>query len=179
MGRAADRQVLEADLGVGVKVKAPSAIAYEGVWHEELTEEEILKYVEYYRQAANNVIEGGFDGVEIHGACGYLPDQFLQDVGNQRTDGWGESVEKRARFGLEIAKAVVGAVGPKRTGYRMSPLGTFQGMRMKEGSFQAQFSYLTQELKRLNLAYIYLVTARTDGAPEDMNPEKLKLLLDI
>lgn len=146
---------------------------------EELTEEEIWKYFDDYRQAALNAIEAGFDGVEIHGACGYLPDQFLQDVSNQRTDGWGGSVEKRARFGLEIAKAVVDAVGSERTGFRMSPLGTFQGMRMEEGNFQSQFSYFTQELKKLNLAYIHLVGARTDGNPEDMNPEKMKFILDI
>ena len=179
LGRAANPQVLEGELGVGTKVKAPSAIAYEGgVVPEELTEEEIWKCIKDHRQAALNAIEADFDGVEVHGACGYLPDQFLQDVSNQRTDGWGGSVEKRARFGLEVAKAIADAVGAERTGFRMSPLGTFQGMRMEEGKFQAQFSYFTQELKKLNLAYIHLVTARTDGAPEDMDPEKMKFMLD-
>ena len=94
----------------------------------ELTKKEIKEYIELYAQAAKNAInEAGFDGVEIHGANGYLVDQFLQDVSNQRTDEYGGSVEARSRFGLEVVDAVVDAVGTHRTGIRVSPWSKFQG----------------------------------------------------
>lgn len=69
----------------------------------------------------------GFDGVEIHGANGYLIDQFLQDVSNKRTDDYGGTIENRARFGLEVADAIVAKIGAERTGIRLSPWGTFGG----------------------------------------------------
>jgi NADPH2 dehydrogenase len=100
--------------------------------HEEnpraLTVEEIKEYVELYATAAKNAVEkAGFDGVEIHGANGYLIDQFLQDVTNKRTDEYGGSIEDRARFGLEVVDGVVKAVGAEKTGIRLSPWSTFQG----------------------------------------------------
>lgn len=92
-----------------------------------LTHEEILEYIDLFRQAAVNAVHGaGFDGVEIHAAHGYLVDQFTQDVSNDRTDEWGGSIEKRARFALEIAKAIVGEIGQERTGIRLSPWNTWQ-----------------------------------------------------
>lgn len=71
--------------------------------------------------------KAGFDGVEIHGANGYLLDQFTQDVSNHRTDEYGGSIENRCRFPLEVAEAVVKAIGASKTGYRISPWGIFQG----------------------------------------------------
>jgi len=92
-----------------------------------LTTGEIKEYIAAYVTAANNAIRAGFDGVEVHGANGYLIDQFIQDVSNNRTDEYGGSVENRARFALEIVDAVVEAIGAERTGIRLSPWNTFQG----------------------------------------------------
>jgi NADPH2 dehydrogenase len=93
-----------------------------------LTVEEIREYVQLFGSAAKNAVLGaGFDGVEIHAANGYLPDQFLQTNTNKRTDLYGGSVENRARFVLEITEAVVNAVGANKVGIRLSPWSTFQG----------------------------------------------------
>src|SRR6266567_5134717 len=93
-----------------------------------LTVEEISEYIEFYAQAAENaVLKAGFDGVELHGANGYLVDQFLQDVSNERTDKYGGSVENRARFALDALDAIVKRVGPRKVGMRMSPWSVFQG----------------------------------------------------
>jgi NADPH2 dehydrogenase len=90
--------------------------------------EEIGEYVKLFGSAARNaVLSAGFDGVEIHAANGYLPDQFLQTNSNKRTDSYGGSVENRARFVLEITEAVVNAVGANKVGIRLSPWSTFQG----------------------------------------------------
>jgi len=109
-------------------VVAPSAIALEG--HETprpLTVEEIKEYVQLHATAAEHAVRAGFDGVEIHAASGYLPDQFLQTVTNTRTDGYGGSVENRLRFVLEVTNAVVKAVGANKVGIRLSPFLTVQG----------------------------------------------------
>ena len=93
-----------------------------------LTEAEIKDYIHAYAKAASNAVHGaGFDGVEIHSANGYLPDQFLQTVSNKRTDGWGGDEQGRTRFTREIVDAVVAAVGQDRVGVRISPWSTFQG----------------------------------------------------
>ncbi len=89
---------------------------------------EINEYVEWYGKAAFNAVYGaGFDGVEIHGANGYLVDQFLQDVSNERTDEYGGSIENRIRFALEVVDAVVKAVGAKKSAIRLSPWSEFLG----------------------------------------------------
>jgi NADPH2 dehydrogenase len=92
-----------------------------------LTTDEIKEYISLFAQAAKNAIEAGFDGVELHGANGYLIDQFIKEVTNKRTDEYGGSVEGRARFPLEIIDAVTKAVGEERTGLRISPWGTYNG----------------------------------------------------
>ena len=93
-----------------------------------LTLEGIHEFVELYAQAAKNAVFGaGFDGVEIHSANGYLVDQFLQDVSNDRTDEYGGSIENRSRFALEVVDAIAEAVGPQRTALRLSPWATIQG----------------------------------------------------
>jgi len=156
LGRTADPSVLKQELGEKGKVVSASNIPLEdGATPEALTEEEIWDFIGYFKQAAKNAIEAGFDGVEIHGANGYLVDQFVQDVSNHRTDGWGGNVRKRARFGLEVAKAVVEAVGAERTAMRMSPFSDFQGMKMDDP--KPQFTYYAEQLRDLNLAYLHIV----------------------
>ena len=88
---------------------------------------EIKEYVRWYATAASNAINAGFDGIEVHGAGGYLVDQFLQDVSNKRTDEYGGSIENRARFALEVMDAIVTAIGAKRTAIRLSPWQVYQG----------------------------------------------------
>ena len=99
-----------------------------------LSVEEIKEYVQYFAEAAVNGVErAGFDGVEIHGANGYLIEQFLKEASNQRTDFYGDSPENRARFALEVVDAVVKAVGPRRTALRLSPWNTYQGSEVRHG----------------------------------------------
>lgn len=131
---------------------------------EALTEEEIKAIIADYAAAARNAIAAGFDGVEVHGANGYLPDQFLQTTCNRREDRWGGSVENRARFHVEVTRAVVEAVGAQRTGIRLSPYSTFGGMGMDEP--EETFTYLASQLRTLGLAYLHVVEARIKGNTE-------------
>ncbi|KII86958.1 hypothetical protein PLICRDRAFT_114056 [Plicaturopsis crispa FD-325 SS-3] len=129
-----------------------------------LTIPEIKEYVQLYATAASNAVhKAGFDGVEVHGANGYLIDQFFQDVTNHRTDEYGGSVENRARFGLEVLEAVVKAVGAKKTGIRLSPWNRFQGMRMADP--KPTFKYITTRISELfpDLAFLHVVSPRVDG----------------
>ncbi|KAH9044848.1 hypothetical protein EDB84DRAFT_1266052 [Lactarius hengduanensis] len=132
LGRVAEGDVLRK--AGGYSIVGPSAIALEG--HETpraLTVAEIKEYVQLHATAAENaVLKAGFDGVEIHSASGYLPDQFLQTVSNTRTDEYGGSLENRLRFVLEITDAVVKAVGASKVGIRISPYLTYQGMGMPD-----------------------------------------------
>lgn len=138
-----------------------------------LSEEEVWATVGDYATAAKNAVEkAGFDGVEIHGAHGYLIDQFNQDTCNKRTDKWGGSIENRARFCLEVAKAVIKAVGKEKTGIRLSPWSGFQGMRMADPI--PQFSYIIHQLRELDLAFLHLVEPRVHGVV-DVNPENESL----
>ncbi|KAJ7880449.1 hypothetical protein B0H13DRAFT_1721894 [Mycena leptocephala] len=131
-----------------------------------LTVAEIKEYVGLYAQAAKNAIEAGFDGIEIHGANGYLVDQFLQDVSNKRTDEYGGSIENRARFALEIIDTVAAAIGAERTAIRFSPWSTFQEMGMSDPL--PTFSYVISELATRNssLAYLHLIESRVSGNSE-------------
>lgn len=88
---------------------------------------EIKEYIGAYTNAARNAVRAGFDGIELHGANGYLIDQFLQDVSNTRMDAYGGSIENRARFALEIIDSVAGVIGAHRTALRLSPWGDIQG----------------------------------------------------
>ncbi|KAJ8081503.1 hypothetical protein PM082_007348 [Marasmius tenuissimus] len=129
-----------------------------------LTVEEIKDYAQYYAEAAKNAIhKAGFDGVEVHGANGYLIEQFLKEASNRRTDAYGGSAENRARFALEMVDAVVKAVGPRKTGLRLSPWNTFQETTDKDPV--PTYSYLVKELKKAHptLAYIHVVDPRVDG----------------
>ena len=109
---------------------SPTALSYKSDTPRALSVPEIEEYVGLYAKAASNAVHrAGFDGVEIHGANGYLVDQFLQDVCNKREDEYGGSVEGRTRFALQIVRAVVDAVGAERTALRVSPWGHFQGSK--------------------------------------------------
>lgn len=126
-----------------------------------LTHDEILEYIELFGQAAHNAVHrAGFDGVEIHGAHGYLIDQFIQDVSNKRTDEWGGSIENRSRFALEVIKKVTSVVGEERTGIRLSPFSTFQGMHMDHP--QPTFAYLVSRIRESypRFAYLHVVEPR-------------------
>ncbi|KAF8851559.1 FMN-linked oxidoreductase [Acephala macrosclerotiorum] len=120
MGRAADVEVAQKE---GVAIVAPSAIPIEegAAVPQAMTIEEIKQTVQDFVDASRNAIRAGFDGVEIHGANGYLLDQFIQDVSNKRHDEYGGSVENRSRLLNDVIKSVVNAIGPKRVGLRLSP----------------------------------------------------------
>lgn len=162
LGRAAKPDVLQKEGGYHVVSSGDIPMSESSPTPTPLTEEEISEYIADYVRAAQNAIAAGFDGVEIHGANGYLPDQFTQSVSNNRTDQWGGSVENRSRFGLAIAKAVADAIGPQRTGYRISPWSTFQSMRMSDP--RPQFTHLVRGLAQLNLAYLHVVMPRISGS---------------
>lgn len=160
---------------------APSAIAAIGTLHtpigkvtlatpRALETEEIPQIVEQFRQGAENAIYAGFDGVELHGAFGYLIDQFLQDGSNQRTDKYGGSIENRARFLLEVVEAVCQVCEGDRVGIKLSPSNTFYGMY--DSHPQATFSYVIEQLNRFNLAYIHLMEANEQdlAARDVINP---------
>ncbi|KAI0830334.1 NADH:flavin oxidoreductase/NADH oxidase [Trametes gibbosa] len=132
-----------------------------------LTRTEIKEYVEAFAQAARNAVHGaGFDGVEIHGAHGYLVDQFLQEMSNRRDDEYGGSVENRCRFALEIVDGVARAVGPHKTAIRISPWSEFQDMRMPDPI--PTFTYLVSRLVSdyPNLAYLHVVEPTVSGSTD-------------
>ncbi|KAE8378925.1 hypothetical protein BDV26DRAFT_280687 [Aspergillus bertholletiae] len=167
LGRVADPTSLQKD---GYDLVSSSAVpaSPESPAPRPLTEDEIRSYIGDYAQAAKNAIAAGFDGVEIHGANGYLIDQFTQDTANQRTDSWGGSVENRARFALEVTKAVIEAVGADRTAIRFSPFSTYQGMRMADPV--PQFEYLARKVKEFKLAYVHVVEPRISGSVDVDEP---------
>lgn len=124
--------------------------------------DELPGIVEAFKTAALNSIEAGFDGVEIHGANGYLLDQFMKDGINQRQDIYGGSIENRCRFPLEVAEAVVGAVGADRVGYRLSPFG--EGfLDASDSNPVATVSYMVEQLNKLGICYIHCVEPRVVG----------------
>lgn len=131
----------------------------------ELTIEEIKEVINEFRQAAANAIKAGFDGVEIHGANGYLVDQFIRDSSNQRTDKYGGSIENRTRFALEVVQAVSKEIGADRTGIRLSPLTPFNDL--SDSNPQATFGKLIEELNQFNIAFIHVIEGAT-GGPRDI-----------
>ncbi len=147
---------------------APSAVAAAGqlFTHEgpkdflaprELTTDEIAAVIEDFAAAARNAIEAGFDGVELHGANGYLIHQFLAPNTNRRTDEWGGSVENRIRFAVEVTKAVVEAIGAERTGLRLSPGNVYNDIA--ETDTEAVYPALVEELEPLGLGYLHITEA--------------------
>jgi N-ethylmaleimide reductase len=118
---------------------------------------EIPGVVQQYRAGAQNALEAGFDGVEIHAANGYLIDQFLEDGSNKRTDAYGGPIQNRARFMLEVTKAVIDVWGKDRVGIRLSPGGSFNSM--SDSNTVETFSYAVKELDKLGLVYVHIKEA--------------------
>ncbi|KAJ7603623.1 NADH:flavin oxidoreductase/NADH oxidase [Mycena polygramma] len=160
--RAAEVDVLAED---GLPYVSASDVPLEGgVAPRPLTVEEIEEYVQLYATAASNAVhKAGFDGVEIHAANGYLLDQFLHDRSNIRTDAYGGSVENRTRFPLEVANAVVKAVGQNKTALRISPWGTYLDMHFDNP--KPTYAHLATQLRERypDLAYLHVVEPRVDG----------------
>lgn len=129
--------------------------------------DELAGIVNDFRQAAANAIEAGFDGVEVHGANGYLLEQFAKDGANVRTDAYGGSVENRARLMLDVTAAVAQEVGAERTGIRISPVSPANGISCSDP--QAQYDYIVDQLDALGIAYIHVVEGAT-GGPRDVAP---------
>jgi len=162
----------------GVEILAPSPVALtEGtMWTdqsgmqpypapEEMTEHDIQCTIEEYAHSAGLAMEAGFDGVEIHGANGYLVDQFLNTASNHRTDQWGGHLANRIRFAVEVTKAVAKKIGAQKVGIRLSPFGAFNGMQ-KDSHMEDTFERLAQELQKIGILYIHIVDHSSQGAPE-------------
>ncbi|MDY0059595.1 MAG: alkene reductase [Myxococcota bacterium] len=164
------------NLPAGARLLAPSPVAapgqmyVDGLGQQEiplpaaLTEEEIASSIAEFATAARLAREAGFDGVELHGANGYLIDQFLNVASNHRQDGWGGTVAGRIRFALAVAEASALAIGANRVGIRLSPYGVFNGM-VPDPETAALYTTLAHELARLGLAYVHLVDHSSLGAP--------------
>lgn len=141
------------------------AITYQGPKPFEtpraLDAKEIPGIIQDYKSAAANAILAGFDGVEIHGANGYLLDQFLRDGTNKRSDEWGGSVKNRARLMLSVVEAVTAEIGSEKVAIRISPYGTFNGM--SDSDLKSTFGYVVQELNKYNLAYLHIIECMSEG----------------
>ena len=162
----------------GVLPVAPSAIAIQGQQHftsqgpkdyetpRALEHAEIKYIVKEYAQAALNAMEAGFDGVELHAAFGYLPNQFLVESANQRTDEYGGSVENRSRFVLEVMETMVQAIGADKVGIKLSPSIPYNSII--DSNPTTLYNYLLRSLDKLPLAYIQLMNAMfpTDDLPQ-------------
>lgn len=171
----------------GGKIVAPSPHAPKGKMYtdeegeqpyptpNEITAEEIAQTIEEYVHASKNAIEAGFDGVEIHGANGYLIEQFLNPASNNRTDDWGGTWQKRNRFALEVVERVVEAIGGDRVGVRISPYGAFGDMSPSFEDLEEQFLTLSGELSKLGAVYLHLVDHSAMGTPEVPREFKKKL----
>jgi len=175
VGRISDPLYLDGAMPV-----APSAIAPEGhvslvrplkafVTPRALGLEEIPGIVEEYRRGAENALRAGFDGVELHGANGYLLDQFLQDGSNHRTDEYGGPIENRARLMLEATDAAIGVWGASRVGMHLAPRADIHGMG--DSNRAATFGYVAEELGRRKIAFI---CAREALGPDSLGPELKK-----
>ncbi|KAI8060232.1 hypothetical protein BC940DRAFT_280980 [Gongronella butleri] len=179
IGRATSSQFLpNNDLPVSaspIAIKGKSIFGTDYEVPHALTKEEIDDVVKVFATGAKNAIEAGFDGVEIHGANGYLIDQFINTSSNTRTDEYGGSIENRARFALEVVDAVVEAVGASKVAIRLSPWSGFQDME-DETPYET-WSYITQQLqdKHPQLAYVHFVEARESGHHDEdlVKPESL------
>jgi N-ethylmaleimide reductase len=128
---------------------------------------EIPGIIDSFRQGAANAITAGFDGVEIHGANGYLLDQFAKDGANKRSDSYGGSIENRAKLMLEVARAVTAEVGAERTGIRISPVTPANDI--SDSNPQPLFDHIVDQLSALRLVYLHVVEGAT-GGPREFAP---------
>src|SRR5450830_2197523 len=131
---------------------------------------ELPGIVDDYRRAARNAIAAGFDGVEVHGANGYLLDQFLRSGSNSRTDAYGGSIENRARLLLEVMRAVTQEIGGDRVGLRLSPVTPANDAQDPQP--QPLFDYVVAQLAPLGLAFLHIIEGATGGARDHMQGDK-------
>ena len=170
----------------GSQILAPSAVKAAGqMWTDaemlqdfvipkEMTPANLINTKEEYVTAAKNAIEAGFDGVELHGANGYLLEQFLSPISNIRTDNYGGSIVNRCRFVLEVATEVAQTIGKDKTAIRLSPFGVASDMPHYP-EITATYDYLSTELDKIGFAYIHLVDHSAMGAPKV--PVEIKKLI--
>ncbi|HEV2629570.1 MAG TPA: alkene reductase [Pseudolabrys sp.] len=173
------------NLPQGGEVVAPSAVKAAGQMYTDaegmkdfvtpraMSEADIKHAVAEFTQAAKNAVAAGFDGIELHGANGYLLEQFIRPNSNKRTDKYGGSIENRARFVLEVVAATCAAIGKDRVGIRLSPFGVFNDMP-DYPEMLADYSYLAEALDRTGLLYVHLVDHSASGAPPV--PDDIKAL---
>lgn len=166
------------NLPPGAELLAPSACALSGMtWTDlkgeqpydlprEMTPEDIRSTLEEYCQASRNAIAAGCDGVEVHGANGYLITQFLDPGSNHRTDAYGGNSAGRNRFAVEATRAAADAIGPERVGVRISPYGLFNEMSGTYDGIVEQYLELAGDLGRMGLLYLHLVDHSAMGAPK-------------
>ena len=165
------------NLPEGAEGVAPSAIAAAGgqMWTDQaqmqaqpapraIRPEELAQVRDEYVHSAKLALEAGFDGIELHSANGYLLEQFLNPASNQRTDEYGGSVQNRARFVLEVTRAVAEAIGAERTGIRLSPWGQFNDTP-NYPEIDETYAYLAEELQKIGVVYLHLVDHQSMGAP--------------
>ncbi len=164
------------NLPAGAHVLAPSAVAAAGEMYTDaegpqphpvptaMSAEDIEDAKQEYVQAAMNAIAAGFDGIELHGANGYLLEQFIRPNTNLRTDAYGGDIENRARFVLEVAASVCEAIGKDKVGIRLSPFGIFNDMPPYD-EMEADYAFLTEKLDALGLTYLHIVDHSSMGAP--------------
>jgi N-ethylmaleimide reductase len=164
------------NLPAGARTLAPSAIAAAGDMFTDaeglkphplpqaMSEVEINSTIAEFVQAAQNAITAGFDGIELHGANGYLLEQFIRPNSNQRTDNYGGPIQNRARFVLEVVEATIKAIGKDKVGIRLSPFGVFNDMPIYD-EMEADYIYLAEKLDGAGVCYIHLVDHAPMGAP--------------
>lgn len=161
----------------GTRILAPSAVALPGTMFvddkgllpaplpQAMTEEDIDETAQKYANSAALALEAGFDGVELHGANGYLIEQFLNTATNQRTDRWGGSLENRMRFAVEVAKRTAARIGRERVGMRLSPYNAFNGMKPDDEGVEELHAGLAHELSQLGLVYLHLIDQPQSATP--------------
>jgi N-ethylmaleimide reductase len=166
----------ELNLPKGAKVLGPSAVQAAGEMYTDaqgmkpnamphaMTEAEIKSTIAEHAQAAKNAVTAGFDGIELHGANGYLIEQFIRPNSNQRTDSYGGSIENRARFAVEVVNASIAAIGKDKVGIRLSPFGVFNDMPVYP-EMESDYAYIAQALNATGMMYIHLVDHSPMGAP--------------
>ena len=153
------------NLPAGAKVIGPSAVAAAGEMYTDaegmkphptpvaMTENDIKDAIAEFVQAARNAVAAGFDGIELHGANGYLLEQFIRPNSNRRTDRYGGSIENRARFVLDVAEATTAAIGRDKVGIRLSPFGVFNDMPLYP-EIESDYGYLAERLNVAGLMYV-------------------------
>jgi N-ethylmaleimide reductase len=176
----------ELNMPEGAQILAPSAVKAAGqMWTDAkqlqdfpipkaMTTDDLLHAKSEFVDAALNAVDAGFDGVELHAANGYLLEQFISPVSNNRDDNYGGSFENRCRFVLEVAASVADAIGKENTGIRLSPYGVASDMPHYP-EIEATYKYLATQLNNLEIGYIHLVDHSAMGAPEV--PTELKKLI--